>query len=426
MTVVANSDEFVLGDDASLTPLTAEKKQAADKIVLDTINEIAQVGKITDEDRKKIQQKQTKAKTEDEEIAQMSADLSEFLAEKIGIINDGGGNIEKFPTGNDLLDAIAGGGFGVGTFTMICGNPGTFKSALLAQTIAAGQKKFNGRMFATYHDAEVAMSGQRLQSMGVTRPAIEPYTDVTIESIFKTIEGLCSYKDTRNYNDVPSVIAWDSIANTETAKARTTDDINQTIGLKARMLSQLFPRYLPKMKQHKISLIAINQLREKLDMGMFSAPSDLQHMGNKDIPGGQAVKFNAFHLLFLKNKGDLKFEQYGFNGIRLEAFFIKNKFFRPYVPVTLLVDFNSGISNFWTNYNFLVDCKKMQAGAWNFLLALPEKKFRTKDALELYNTDAKFKAEFDKGVKESIQTDIINKAKGNIAAPAGSTAPVAE
>jgi len=411
-----SEDVFTLGDDAVLS--TKEIADKAEKLVKESVEEIKKAGQITEQDKIKVQKAQAapKAKSEAEEILQLSNDLSDFISDKVDIDNDDGGTIDKFPTGIDVLDAIAGGGFGVGTFTMIVGNPGTFKSALLAQIIAAGQKKFNGRMLSTYHDAEVAMSKQRLMNMGVTNPPVEPYTDVTIENIFKTIEAVCAFKELRNLKTLPSIVGWDSIANTETAKARTTDDINATIGLKARMLSQLFPRYLPKMKQYKISMIAINQLREKLEMGMYSPPADLQHMGNKEIPGGQAVKFNAFHLLYLRNRGDLKFEQYGFNGIKLEAFFVKNKFFRPNVPVTLLVDFNSGISNFWTNYNFLADCKKLQAGAWNFLLALPEKKFRTKDALELYNTDPKFKAEFDKCVKESIQSDIINKAAG-VSAP---------
>ena len=59
------------------------------------------------------------------------------------------------------------------------------------------------------------------------------------------------------------------------------------------------------MKANKISLIAVNQLRDNMAIGPYGPPADLQHMGGKDIPGGQAAKFNAFHLLFLKNRGDI-------------------------------------------------------------------------------------------------------------------------
>jgi hypothetical protein len=176
------------------------------------------------------------------------------------------------------------------------------------------------------------------------------------------------------------------------------------------LLAALFPRYLAKMKENKISLIAVNQLREKMAMGPYAAAADLRWMGDKEMPGGQSLKYNAFHLLLLKHAGDIKMEQYGFNGIKLEVKCIKNRFFAPNIPITLIVDFNRGISNFWSNYNFLVDAKKMQAGAWNFLTAIPEVKFRTVDALEKYNTNEKgFKDVFDKEVQATIKTEIIDK-----------------
>jgi len=406
------NDDFVLGDDTVDTvdtvKLNIDDIQKQEQIAIETAANITKSVVITDEDKKKVEELKP-SDNEEDEISQLTADLSAFIKEKIDIENDCP-NIDKFPTGIDILDAVAGGGFGVGTFTMIVGNPGTFKSSLLGQTIAAGQRKFNGKMLATYHDSENSMTQDRLFQMGVNRPKLTPYDDISIESIFQTIEAMSAFKQLHKIEDRPSVIAWDSIANTDTKKGIESDevDINKTVGLKARILSQLFPRFIPKMKKYNISLIAVNQLREKLDMGMFSQPNDLQHMGNKDIPGGQAVKFNAFHLLFLRNGGDLKFEQYGFNGIKLRACFIKNKFFRPNIEVTLLVDFNKGVSNFWTNYNFLVDNKKIKAGPWNTILGYDEKKFRTKDALEIYNTDPKFKQMFDKSVQETIQTVLID------------------
>lgn len=412
------AEDFVLGDDSISTPVafSPEVVKAQDAIVQSSIGSIAKAGIITDEDKKKVQKKAAekaaiaavKPISEEDEINSLAMDFNDFIQDKVDIDNDGGGDYERLPTGIDILDAIAGGGFGVGTFGQIAGPPGTFKSALLAQIIGHNQKRLKGRMTTSYHDAEVAMSKERLANLGVTRPQLEPYTDITVENIFKTIEATCAFKVLKGL-DIPSIVGWDSIANTGTEKDRTTDDINQTIGLKARLLSQLFPRYLSRMRQNKVTLLAVNQLREKLEMGQFAPAADLQHMGNKDIPGGQSVKYNAFHLLMLKNRGDLKFEMYGFNGVKLEAFFVKNKFFRPNIPVMLLVDFNVGISNFWTNYNFLVDNKKIASGAWNTIITIPEVKFRTKDAKDMYDTDEKFRNEFDKNVKETIQQVILSK-----------------
>src|SRR5690606_3733807 len=116
------------------------------------------------------------------------------------------------------------------------------------------------------------------------------------------------------------------------------------------------PKYLPKLTKNNVAMIAVNQLREKIEMNsMIHTQNDLRWMGqDKTMPCGQAIKYNAFHLLLLKSKGDIKFEQYGFNGCMLEAKFIKNKLFTPNIPINLVVDFTKGVSNFWTNYAFLI------------------------------------------------------------------------
>lgn len=410
--------------------LTKELMDKQAQIANETVKNIEQSVKLNEEDKKKIEEnkkkpgrpksinnnvqvaqtpKEKNEKIENDQVLDLQEALNKFILDKTDISNNDGGIIERLPTSIDLLDAILGGGLGVGTFSLLVGCPGTFKSALLCQIIAATQKKYLKKCTATYHDSESAMSMERISKLGVNNPKIKPYDDVTVESIFKTIEATSAFKQLNNILDYPSIIAWDSIANTSTEKERTTDNINETIGLRARLMSALFPRYLPKMKENKISLIAVNQLREKMAMGQFAPAADLKYMGDKEIPGGQAIKFNAFHLVLLKNLGDIKYDQYGFNGILLEAKCIKNKFFAPNIPIRMIVDFNTGISNFWTNYNFLVDKKKMESGAWNYLVAMPELKFRTKDALENYNTNQKFKDLFNKEVKDTIKIEILDK-----------------
>ena len=88
---------------------------------------------------------------------------------------------------------------------------------------------------------------------------------------------------------------------------------------------------------------------------------------------------------------------------------VKNKLFPPNIEIEILGSFNTGFSNFWTNYQFLIDNKRLNSGAWNYLVSFPEKKFRTKDAENLYNTDEEFKQKFDEAAKELIQTEIIDK-----------------
>jgi hypothetical protein len=131
----------------------------------------------------------------------------------------------------------------------------------------------------------------------------------------------------------------------------------------------------------------------------------------KDMPGGTTLKFNAFHLLEMNIKGITKEEMYGFSGIIVRTKCVKNKLFAPNIEIELIGDFVTGFSNFWTNYNFLVSNKRLETGAWNYLIDLPEKKFRTKDAVELYEKDEKFREYFNKVSQETINTEIINKHK---------------
>ena len=54
-----------------------------------------------------------------------------------------------------------------------------------------------------------------------------------------------------------------------------TDDINQVLGQKARILSGMLPKYIPKLMQYNISLVAVNQLRDKIQIGKFPSPNEI-------------------------------------------------------------------------------------------------------------------------------------------------------
>jgi hypothetical protein len=114
-------------------------------------------------------------------------------------------------------------------------------------------------------------------------------------------------------------------------------------------------------------------------------------------------------LLLFKVAADLKPEQWGFTGVHLKAKFVKNKLFQPNIEIDMIVDFNHGISNFWTNYLMLTKFKRMNTGAWNHLISMPEQKFRTKDAYNKYKSEKEWRTEFDLAVKETIKTEYIDK-----------------
>lgn len=345
------------------------------------------------------------------------SEFSNFLEKKADIKSDIGVK-QIISTGIDLVDAILGGGFAIGALNMIVGQPGSGKTMLAIQTLAQGQQQYNGKLLGMFLDSEEATTTMRLANLGVKYPKIKPYTDITVEKVFKVIEALALFKQEKNIIETPGVVVWDSIANTLTQKERETDDPNTVIGYKARLLSILVPKYVAKCAQNNICFLSVNQLRDNLQMGQYAPAPELKMMGaNKTIPGGNILRFNAFQLVEMKVKSIISpgkaedSSKYGFEGTIVKVKCVKNKLFSPNVEVEIVGSFINGFSNFWTNYNFLKNVKRLNSGAWNYLVSLPNTKFRAKDALDTYNTNIEFKTVFDQEVKDAINIEIVEKYK---------------
>jgi RecA/RadA recombinase len=394
-----------------MTDETPEFAEVDEKEILESIKL-----NISEEEKEEIEIAPPKPKKlkpingDDEKVAkELYDEFSTFLKDKADMVPE----LEmkkSMPTGIDLLDAILGGGFAVGALSIIVGQPGSGKSMLAMQALAQGQRHYNGQMIGGYLDAEESTTEIRLANLGVRYPRLKPYSDITVEKVFKFLEGLCLFKQKKGIVDTPSTVVWDSIANTLSEKEREAEDVNSVIGYKARLLSILIPKYVSKCGKNNISLIAVNQLRDVLKIGQFAPAKDLKFMSaSKDMPGGNVLKFNAFHLLEMKVGEVLTQEKFGFDGVVAKIKCVKNKFFSPNIEVEIVGSFTTGFSNFWTNYRFLAKTKRLDTGAWNWLVSMPDKKFRTKDAENLYNNDKDFKKNFDESVKETIQTEIIDK-----------------
>jgi len=334
-----------------------------------------------------------------------------FLETKAEISPDKGVKA-VIPTGIDLLDTVLGGGFPIGVLSIIVGQPGSGKSMLAFQALGAGQRMYKGTLLGAVLDSEEATTTERLWDLGVRAPRVVPYNSITVEKVFQFLEGLCLFKSQKEIVDIPSMVIWDSIANTMSLKEIEASDPNSVIGYKARLLSLLIPKYVSKCSKNNICFIAVNQLRDDVQIGNFVNPKELKFLTQgKTMPGGSILKYNAFHLLEMKTGQVITQDKHGFDGVVVKVKCVKNKLFPPNIEVELIGSFTTGFSNFWTNYKMLVDNKRLNSGAWNYLVSFPEKKFRTRDAEVVYNQEQKFKEAFDNTVKETLQTEYINKYK---------------
>jgi len=372
--------------------------------------------KIDDEVKEKLRKNKVRSEVKEktteyneEDAAQLYKEFSSFLETSTDIIPDTGIK-DTISTGIDLVDAILGGGFVIGALNIIVGQPGSGKSMLAMQTLAQAQKQFKGNLIGAFLDSEESTTTIRLANLGVKYPKIKPYNDITVEKVFKFLEGLSVFKQEKNLVSTPSVVIWDSIANTLSQKERETEDINSVIGYKAKLLSLLVPKYVSKCAKNNICFLAVNQLRDSLQMGPYQAPRDLKFMSSsKEMPGGTVLKYNAFQLVEMKTGKVLEADKYGFDGIIVKLKCVKNKLFPPNIDIEVAGSFTNGFSNFWTNYEFLKNCKKLNSGAWNYLVEMPETKFRTKDAHDLYKSNDEFRQMFDKVAKQTIKEEIIDK-----------------
>jgi len=310
------------------------------------------------------------------------------------------------PTGIDLLDFFLGGGIIIGGLSCIAGRPGCGKTTLTGGIIGSAQKALEGKLLSVYLDSENAMSTFRLSQLGVNNPKIKVREAKTVEQVFRIIDSTCKFieENKKQFEDYKTLIVWDSIANTKTEKDLLSDDINDTIGLRARLLSALLPKYLDKLELYNIALVGINQFRDKIQMGLYKQPSDLRYLqGDKILPGGNALQYNISQLIELKESSILDEKQYGFNGVVVKTKCLKSRLFTPNVEFELILDYNFGFSNFWTNYNLLRIEKRMTSGRWSKLIDQPDATWQgTKGAYEKYTTDDAFKKMWDSEIESTL------------------------
>lgn len=314
------------------------------------------------------------------------------------------------PTGLDVLDAVLGGGIPM-HFCQLVGNPGCSKSTLAARILAEGQRLYKPKFLAKYFDSEASTSKERLFNLGVMYPSITPYDqEVTVEKIFKSVDAMCKFKaDHPELLEIPSIIIWDSIANTLTEKGMLADNPDQVLGEKARVLSQGMPKLVNILNKYNISLVGVNQLRDKIEMGIFKTPNVLRYLASSNIPGGKSLLFNSYQILFLQHVKEV--DNYGFKGAIIEVKTVKNKMFTPNLSIKLILSFERGFSNFWSNYEFLKETKRVNAGAWCYLINYPTIKFRQQDAINYYRANQAFRDAWKEALDDAIKKELIEANK---------------
>jgi recombination protein RecA len=179
-------------------------------------------------------------------------------------------------TGSIQLDYACrnalGGGYPEGRIVEISGPPSIGKSHL-AYHVASNIQKMGG--IVVYCDTETATQLEKLSRMGIDIKNNFVYVDEhCTEDVFTLIETtiLRARELLKNNFDIPICIIYDSIAGSSPkAELEGTYDQN-TVGLQARVLSKGFRKIVGVIGANNITMICINQLRDKIGATKYEDP----------------------------------------------------------------------------------------------------------------------------------------------------------
>jgi recombination protein RecA len=180
---------------------------------------------------------------------------------------------ERLRTGSIGLDIATGGGWAVGLMNYISGWESSGKSTLGLYAVRNTQEK-GGR--CAYIDHEYSFDKKYAESLGVN------VDDMILAQPNIIEDGYLIALKLMESGEVDTVI-FDSIAGAVTRREMEGEIGDSNMGVKAKLNSQTFPKLQSAAKKYNVTLIMVNQLREKLGV-MFGSPIT--------EPGGNALKFS--------------------------------------------------------------------------------------------------------------------------------------
>lgn len=278
----------------------------------------------------------------------MNVDVLKAL-KSASLLTDQEFDLGYVPTGSFALNRVISGsykdGFPIGYITQIDGQSSTAKTVFATQALAEAQTL---GYYTVLADTENAFSSDFAEVLGIDPTKLIYLAPPTLEDTFDSFEKVI--KEIREKDqDTPIVMAFDSIAVCP-VRAEMEDDgykqNNMLGGLRARITGDCLRRFNTLVRDQKIALIVINQLREKI--GQMYGDTSTPAGGGKSLPYYLGVGLRTYSA----KSEQITDSHKNVIGIQGRVKNTKNKVSIPFRETTFELIFNEGLNPYFG----LLDC----------------------------------------------------------------------
>lgn len=288
--------------------------------------------------------------------------------------------VERIPTGILALDQILSGGFALGQWVELFGNPGSGKTSIAMKFLGEAQKRGNCVLIdleGAFDPHVAATSGVNVKDLWFAQPETAEDTFEVIEQVYEADDVVC--------------IVVDSVAGL-VPKAEAEGDFGDShVGLVARLISQASRKLEAQRRKTEtpIIIIWINQVREKIGMMGYGPQSE--------STGGRSLKFWCSTRLDVSRVGAVK-QGDDIIGQTVKAKTMKHRSGAPFQQCTFDILYETGISNESTLVDLAVKSGLIvKSGAWMTFTSTGEKVQGKQAALDVLAND---QALYDSILKE--------------------------
>jgi recombination protein RecA len=285
------------------------------------------------------------------------------------------------PTGSYALNKIISGdftkGIPVGMITQFHGEASTAKTVFATHILKEAQAKDYYTMLV---DSENAYNPEFAEHLGIDPKKLIYSTPETLEECFQVIEDtILAIRETDK--DTPIVVAYDSIAVSPSKaeyEAENYDGNNMQGAIRAKSTGACLRKINPLMRKHKVALVIINQIRNKVGV-MYGSPDTM-------AAGGKSLEYYlGVNLKCISNKTSdlIKNEHKNVIGIQGKVRNTKNKCSIPFRECEFELMWDEGLNPYAGILKQLeAEALVSRSGAW-YTVEGTEKKFQSKEFQDL-------------------------------------------